>query len=253
MVGVASSLLQTGFVFATQPLTPDLSRLNPLAGLRRLVSLRSLVEMVKAGLKLVVVGWVAFVVLRDRATDMMGLLGGDLRATAAVPFWAVFDLALRVGLIFLALAVFDFVYQRWEQEKRLRMTREELREELKRTEGDPLIRSRIRQRQRALASRRMMAAVPRATVVIINPVHVAVALEYRPEVMAAPRVTAKGQRLIAERIKEIAREYKVPIVENPPLAQALFQAVEIGQAIPGALYQAVAEVLAFIYRLRGRF
>jgi len=149
------------------------------------------------------------------------------------------------------LAILDFLFQRWETERHLRMTREELKEELKQTEGDPWVKARIRQIQRAMAQRRMMAEVPKADVIITNPQHLAVALKYELGEMPAPQVVAKGANFLAERIKEIAEKHQIPIVENPPLARALYQ-VEIGEYIPAELYQAVAEVLAYVYKLKGK-
>lgn len=161
-------------------------------------------------------------------------------------------LFLRVGLATATLALFDFFYQRYEFRQQLKMTKQEIKEEFKQTEGSPEIRGAIRRRQRELARRRMMEDVKKADVVITNPTHFAIALRYRASEMAAPRVLAKGEGLVAQRIKEVAREADIPLVENKPLAQTLFRTVEIGHAIPQELFQAVAEVLAFVYRLKGR-
>ncbi len=172
----------------------------------------------------------------------------------AIAFTA--DLAAQVVIrtlgALLVVAFADYAYQRWEHERNLRMTRQELKQELKETEGDPQLRSRIRQRQREIARRRMMAAVPKADVVVTNPTHYACALSYVGPTMRAPRLVAKGQNYLALKIREVAREHRVPVVENPPLARALYVAVEIGDEIPPDLYRAVAEVLAFVYRLRGK-
>jgi flagellar biosynthetic protein FlhB len=164
---------------------------------------------------------------------------------------AAFRVALKCSLMLVALAILDYAYQRWEFEKSIRMTKQEIKEEMKNTEGNPQIKSRIRQVQRDVAFRRMMSDVPKADVVVTNPTQIAVALKYDMEEMEAPEVVAKGQRLIAERIKEIAKENDIPIVENKPLARALFKACDVGMQIPANLFRAVAEVLAYVYKLNG--
>lgn len=172
---------------------------------------------------------------------------------AIAGFWQIlYNVALRIILALLVLGVLDYLYQRWEYAKSLRMTKKELKDEYKQLEGDPQIKSRIKQRQRQLAMRRMMQDVPKADVVITNPTHYAVALRYDAATMAAPQVVAKGEGYLAARIREIAEENKVPLVENPPLARAIYKAVDVGGFIPAELYQAVAEVLAFVYRLQRR-
>jgi len=252
VAGVAANLGQVGFVFAPHLLAPDLSRISPSRGLERLVSRRALIELVKATTKVAAVAGITYVTVRQNTGVLPALmdaaivpaLGVALRLASAV-FW-------RVGLAMLVLAVADYVYQRFEHEGRLRMTREELKQEFKETEGHPQVRARIRQRQMQIARRRMMTEVKRADAVVANPVHYAVALRYDARRMAAPVVVAKGRGPIAERMKQVARQAGVAVVTNPPLAQALYRAVDIGRAIPEDLYQAVAEVLAFVYRLRGR-
>jgi flagellar biosynthetic protein FlhB len=159
-------------------------------------------------------------------------------------------LAVKISAVLLVLAMFDFAYQKFEFASNLKMTRQEVREELKDTEGNPVIKARVRQIQREMARQRMMQDIPKADIVITNPTHLAVALKYNPADMPAPMVVAKGQRLLAEKIKEIAREHKVPVIENKPLAQSLFKVVDVGAYIPATLYRAVAEVLAYIYRLK---
>lgn len=250
-VGLLANLVQTGLLITWSPLAPDLNRINPVQGLRRLLSWRALVDLVRATLKLAVVSLVVYQTLRGRLEVLLLLPLQPLGSSLAQVWGLAWNLLLAAAGALLALAVLDYGYQRWSYERSIRMTREEVREELKQTEGHPLIRQRIRQLQRAVARRRMMAAVPRAQVVITNPVHLAVALQYLLGQMRAPRVVAKGERLLAEQIKQVARAHGVPVVENPPLAQALYRTVEVGQEIPPALYQAVAEVLAFILRLRG--
>lgn len=250
--GVLANLLQVGVLWTTEPLKPRLERLDPLAGLRRLLSGRGAVEMSKALAKVCLVGAMAYLALRDRWPELALLVGSDLRVAVDVLASVAFDLVARVAAALLVLAALDYLYQRRSFEASIRMTRRELLEELRQNEGDPYLRHRLRQQQRQLSKHRMLAAVPRATVVVTNPTHLAVALRYDPDRTPAPVVVAKGARLMAEQIKRAARQHDVPVVENPPLAQALYKAVEVGMAIPVALYQAVAEVLAFVYRLKGR-
>lgn len=252
VLGVASNYVQGSVVLSAYPLRPDFSRLNPLQGLARIFSGRSLVELLKMIGKVSIIGVVVYQVLSERLLGLGPLLGSDLPRASQVLADAGFELGFKAGLAMLIMAALDYAYQRWTYERRLRMTREELREEMRQGEGSPEMRGRIRQQQRRLASQRMIQAVPRADVIVVNPVEVAVALQYNAEGMRAPVVVAKGLRLLAQRIKDVARESDVPIVENRPLAQALYRSVEIGVEIPPALYQAVAEVLAFIYSLKGK-
>ena len=250
VVGVVGSVVQSGPVLATKALSPDFSRINPLRGLRRILSRRSLVELVKSVAKLGIVGYVVFQAFQDKFLYLVTLSGSDISNAAAVISDVAMEILLKAGFALLALALLDYGYQRWEYEKNIRMTKHEVKEEMRQSEGDPKIRGKIRQQQRQIAARRMMQDVPKSDVIVTNPTHLAVALQYRPESMHAPRVVAKGQRLIAERIKDVARQHGVPVVENKPLAQALFKTVEVGSEIPPALYHAVAEILAFIYSLR---
>ena len=249
-VGVLAQVLQVGFLASSHPLLPQWSRIDPLAGLRRLFSLRSAVELAKGLAKAAAVTWAAWGVvasLVQAGPDWMAT--SPIEAALQVGQLALSALA-RMGLMLLIIGVADYAYQRWEFEQGLRMSRREVIDEFRQTEGDPHVRSRIRQRMRQLVSRRMMQQVPQASVVVTNPTHVAVALRYEPDETEAPVVVAKGQELLARRIVELARQHAVPVVENPPLAWSLYQGVEVGQAIPPELYRAVAEVLAYVYRLR---
>lgn len=247
VVALVSGLFQAGFVFSASPLAPTLDRMNPVTGFSRIFSTRSSVELLKSFFKIVLVGYVAYAGVRGEIGRFPSFT--DASPLAAALFFG--DLAYRIGLrivlLLLFLALVDYAYQRYEFEKSIRMTKQEIRDELKQLEGDPLLRARIRQRQREIARRRMMMEVPRADVVITNPVHLAVALRYDPVSMAAPAVIAKGQRLIADRIREIAASHNIPIVEDPELARVLFKDCEVGSVIPGELYRAVAEILAWIY------
>lgn len=252
VVGVAVNLLQVGVMFTAEPLAPNWARLNPVAGFMRLFSRRAFVESVKTLLKVLLIGWLAFSAVRADAAMLLRTSEIDPLMVLMLVGQLLYKMAWRVGLAMLVLALLDYGFQRWEYEKSLRMTKEEVKQELKQTEGDPQVKSRIRARQQAIARRRMMQAVPKADVVVTNPTHYAVALQYDSQKMAAPTVVAKGMNLIALRIRELAQQHSVPIVENPPLAQSLYRTVDIGEQIPPELYQAVAEVLAYVYRLRRR-
>jgi len=248
-VGVVANLGQVGFMFSGEALKIDPKKINPLSGVKRLFALRGVVDLLKSMIKITIVSIVIYNVVRDN----IGILLAAPRMSVGVSVAAIVKVAMtsgiRVGVVMLAIAGADFIYQRYEFEKNLKMTKEEIREEMKRYEN-PQLKSRIRARQRQIAMNRMMSAVPNADVVITNPTHFAVVLKYDNKKMNEPQVVAKGQRLTAQRIKAVAKENNVPMVENRPLARSLFSSVEIGQAIPGDLYQAVAEILAFVYRMK---
>lgn len=251
-VGLASNILQVGFLLTARPLMPRWSVLNPFEGFRRMLSLRSLTELVKSILKVSIIGLIAWFTVKadlDAIVPLVGASGGELLTRVGQ---ATVRLGLRVGGALLVLAALDYGYQRWEYERSLRMSRQEVEEEQKQQEGDPRIKGRIRQLQRLMSRRRMMAEVPTADVVLTNPTHYAVALRYDRLTMAAPVVVAKGMRKLAERIKQVAREHRVPIVEDPPLARLLYKEAELDRPIPVQLYQAVAQVLAHVWRLKHR-
>lgn len=252
VVGFAASALQVGLVFSGKALAFKGERLNPISGVARMFSVRSGVELLKSIAKILVVGYIVFCFLRDRYPEIQSLAGGDYLTSCSIIGGLTWGLLLRSAMALFVIAGLDYMFQRQQIEKQLRMTKQEVKEDYKRTEGDPMVKSRIRQKQREISKQRMMGEVPKADVVITNPTHYAVALRYDAEGGAAPVVLAKGQRLIAQRIKEIATEANVPIVENVQLARALYASVEIGQEIPAELYQAVAEVLAYVYRLSHR-
>ena len=252
VAGFVANLCQVGFNFTLQPLAPDWNRVNPVRGFARIFSLRALVELTKSLLKLGIVGWVAYGYLRGNyhlITTMSAMGHAQVYATLGYLAWNLF---LRAAAALICIAGLDYLFQRFQFERSIRMTKQEVKDDWKRSEGDPLTKSRQRQRHRELARARMMQELARATVVVTNPVHLAVGLRYQPREMDAPEVVAKGQRLLAQRIKEVARENGVPIVENPELARALYHQVGIGQRIPADLYQTVAEIIAFVYRLSGR-
>jgi flagellar biosynthetic protein FlhB len=250
LAGLAASVLQVGFHITPKAITPKLSKINPLTGVQRMFTIRSLGELLKSLLKLFIVGFLCWKVISDHLIALMQLTGGDFRPGMAAIGAVAMELLLKVGLAYVVLAIADYAFQRWQFEKGIKMTKQEIKEEARSQELAPELRSRIRQVQRTLARKRMMQRVPQADVVITNPTHLAVALQYDASKMAAPKVIAKGQRLVAEQIKEIARANGVPLVENKPLAQALYRAVGVDQEIPRELYKATAEVLAFIYRLK---
>jgi len=251
-VAFLSFYLQTGGLAAWETLVPKAERIDPIKGFKRLFSLPSLVELLKSVLKLLLISYVAYLVVDSEKERVLLLARAEVPELGRVLFVLARNLFFKTLLALAVLAILDFLFQRWETERQLRMTKEELKEELKQTEGDPWVKSKIRQIQRAMAQKRMMAEVPKADVVITNPVHYAVALKYELKEMPAPQVLAKGKGHLAQRIKEIAEEAGVPVVENPPLAQALYRDVEVGGFIPQELYQAVAEVLAYVYRLKGK-
>lgn len=251
VAGVTVNYLQTGWIFTLEPLKVKLDRINPLAGLKRMFSPQKWVDLLKALFKIVSVVLIVWSTYKGKAFPLAETNVLYPPLTMAGMIWRLmFTIVLRIAFLLMALAIFDFYYQRFQYRKSLRMTKKEVQDELKQTEGDPRIRSRIRQKQRQLAMRRMMHEVPKADVVVTNPTHIAVALQYEAEKMAAPKVLAKGEGYVALKIKEIATEHRIPLVENKPLAHTLYRTVEIGELIPPHLYQAVAEVLAFVYKLR---
>ena len=257
IVGVLGNIFQIGLIFSSQPLMPQMSRINPISGFQRILSMRGLFEAVKSIFKIGLIGYIVYRTIMSGLVDVVSLVDADKSNIAALFVSTVgrigFQVFLRAALALLFLSIFDFLYQRWQHEQDIRMTREEIREEMKRTEGDPEIRRRIRRVQRELSQARMMKAIPEADAVITNPVHLAVAIKYDYEVMDSPYVVAKGERKIARQIREIAEEHGVPIVENPPLAQALYKNVEVGEVIPMEFYQAIAEVLAYVHELTNRY
>lgn len=252
-LGIVVNVAQTnGPVFAAEAMTPDFSRVNPAKGFQRFFSSRAFVDLAKSLFKIGFIGFIAFATIRDSYPQLIMTARMELTSALGLIGGILFTMAVRVVTGMLVLSAIDYFYQRWQHEKQLRMSKEEIKQENKQTEGDPQWKSRIRARQRAIARKRMMADVPKADVVITNPTHFAVALRYDPEKMSAPIVVAKGQDLIAKRIREIAQENDVPIIENPPLARTLFKHADIGREIPADLYEAVAEVLAFVYQINQR-
>lgn len=252
VVALLSSTLQVGFLLSSTPLSPSLQKINPLEGFKRLFSKKALVELLKSLLKLGGVGLIIYQSASSALSWSLDHMGADLGISMAALSQLIFSTSIRVIAFLLALGFADYIYQRLEFNKSLRMTKQEIKEEYRQAEGDPQVRARMRERQRLLARRRMMHDVPRADVVIVNPTHLAIALKYDPDAADAPLVLAKGQGHLAAKIKEIAAEHRIAIVENKPLAQTLFAAVDVGDEIPPQFYQAVAEVLAFVFRAQRR-
>lgn len=250
LVALLTNAMQVGLYITAQPLAPDLNRINPVRGFQRLFSQRAAVELLKALLKFGLIAWVAWRTLQSQMDSLLGAAQLPM-PYALVPLAdALYQVGLRVGVLWLILAILDYLYQRWDFEKSIRMSRYELKEEFKQLEGDPQLRARIRRRMQEIARRRAVGEVRRADVVVTNPVTYAIALRYDRATMRAPRVVAKGKGWLAQRIREEALKWHVPIVPNPPLARSLYAQVEVGEEIPSTLYQAVAEVLAYVYRLR---
>lgn len=252
VAAIAASVLQNGILFTTEPLAPKLERISPISGVKRLFSMRSVVEFLKSLVKIIVVGVVAWVAVYPELSHIRQLPGSNTEAM----LYYLSNMALRmiIGIIIAMffITIFDILFQRFQHTKSLRMSRQELRDEHKQSDGDPMVKQRLRQLRMERARKRMMAAVPEADVVITNPTHFAIALKYDNAVMNAPMVIAKGQDLIALKIREVAKENNIPVVENPPLAQALFKSSEIDEEIPAAHYEAVAKIISYVYKLKGK-
>lgn len=250
ILGLIVNILQIGWKVTWKPLKPNFKRINPLSGFKKMFSLRSIVELVKSILKLVIIGSVVYGFIHEQIKNIKGLLNMNYEQVLSYTGNIVVSMALRIGVIYIFIAALDYAYQRYEHEKSLKMTKQEIKEEYKQAEGDPQIKAKIKQKQREISMRRMMQDVPKADVVITNPTHFAVAVMYKADGENAPIVLAKGQDYMAKRIREIAKEHKIQIVENKPLARTLYSTTEIGQEIPPDLYQAVAEILAYVYSLK---
>lgn len=251
ITAILSNIMQVGFMLSAESIKPKLSKLDPIKGLGRLFSKQSFMELFKSLLKLAIVGGIAYLTIKSEMKNLSLLGDMELNSIIAYILLTIFKLFIRCTLAMIFLVVIDYAFQKWDFEKKLKMSKKEVKDEFKRTEGDPLIKSRIRSIQMEMARKRMMQAVPEADVVITNPTYLALALKYDNSVMNAPKLLAKGSGEIAKRIKELAEKHDIPIVENKELARSLYSLVEIGQEIPPALYQAVAGVLAYVYKLKG--
>ncbi len=247
VTGIAVNLAMVGPLFTTESLRPDLNKINPIAGAKRFFAARSFVELLKGVVKLIIVGSIVWNVLADRYPVLLGGLRMSPQTIGPLIAETAWTLALRCILALVAIAILDFYWQRFDYKKSLRMSKQEVKDESKQQEGDPAVKGEIRKRMRQASRRRMMQQVPKATVVITNPTHFAVALLYDTDV-GAPMVVAKGADDVALRIRQLAKEHEVPVVENPPLARELFRLVELGEIIPSELYAAVAEILVSLSR-----
>ena len=252
LVGILASVLQVGVQITLKAIAPKFNKISPLTGLKRLFSTQSLADFLKSMAKLIIVGIVGYITYMDKITELNGLSVATPEAILEYNFTVVAEVSGKIVLALVAIAIFDYLYQRWHHEKQLMMTKHEVKEETKQTEGDPQLKARIRQIQREMSNARMMQEVPKADALIVNPTHFSVAILYDRDVMEAPEITAKGIDHMALRMRTVARENSVPILERPELARDLYANVEIGETIPERFYKAIAEILAFVYRLRRR-
>ena len=250
VASVGANLLQFGFLFSFQTIVPSFNKINPVTGLQRLFSKNTLVNLAKQLLKLGAVLIIIYTSVMANINTLFML--GQMSATQIVGFIGdlIFGIGWKFGFLLVVIGLLDFVYEKWQFEENMKMSKQEVKDEYRQSEGNPEVKGAVKRRQREFARRRMMAAVPRATVVVTNPTHFAVALEWDEVKMDAPLVTAKGADLVAKRIREIAKEHGVPIMENAPLARTLYAKVELDQTIPPNLYAAVAQVIAFVYKLK---
>ena len=251
-VGIFASVLQVGVQITFKAIAPKFNKISPLTGLKRLFSSQSLADFLKSMAKLIIVGFVGYLTYIEKITELNGLSVSTPESILIYNFTVVAEVAGKIVLALVAIAIFDYFYQRWHHEQQLMMTKQEVKDETKQTEGDPQLKARIRQIQREMSNARMMQEVPKADAVIVNPTHFSVAILYDRDVMSAPEVIAKGADHLALRMRTVARENNVPILERPELARDLYANVEIGDDIPERFYKAIAEILAFVYRLRKR-
>ena len=252
LIAVISNVAQVGFLISWEALKPKFDKFDIIKGLGRLISKQSLMELFKSITKLVMIGGVAFLTVKGEMEGIKELGQLEVSGIGLCILKLILKIFFRVCIAMVFLAALDFAFQKWQFEEKLKMTKQEVKEEHKQREGDPLIKSRIRKVQMEVARKRMMQEVPEADVVVTNPVHLAVAIKYDRALMNAPHVIAKGAELVAEKIKTLAREHNVPVVENKALAQSLYRAVDVGDEVPMDFYQTVAEVLAYVYKLKGK-
>lgn len=252
IVALAAGLLQNGVVLSAENLKPKFSKISPIAGLGRIFSMRTVVEFIKNILKISLVATIGFLAIYPELHHLNTLPNNSAEAILLFLAKLAGRLTVGIAIAMFFIALFDLIYQRFQHTKSLRMTKQEIKEEYKQSEGDPVIKQRLRALRMEKAKQRMMAEVPKSDVVITNPTHFAIALSYRPSEHKAPVVVAKGQDLIALKIKEIAEENDVPVVQNPPLARALFASTEIEEEIPLIHYEAVAKIISYVYQLKGR-
>lgn len=252
VLALVANIAQVGFMANGQGLTPKFSKIDPIKGFKNIFSMRSFVEFLKSILKLLLIAYLVYSTLWGQIRNFASL--SHVSAEGAYRFASklTMSLSIKIAATLFILAIFDYIYQKYEYEKSIKMSKQDIKDEYKKMEGDPLIKGKIRERQRRMAMQRMMQEVPKADVIITNPTHFAVALKYDGSKMEAPQIIAKGQDYVALRIRELAKEHGIVTMENKPLARALFQRTEIGDVVPADLFQAVAEVLAYVYKLKGK-
>ncbi len=252
VAGVFSNYVQVGAMFTTEPLQPKLEKIDPIKGFKRIFSMRAIVELLKSILKISFIGGITFVILYWRIDEVLSLSFKSASDSLTTMASLAVQMGIAASLALLFLSILDYLYQKYDFEKNIRMSKQDLKDEHKNMEGDPLIKSKIKQRQREMAMRRMMQEVPQADVVITNPTHFAIALKYDENKMDAPYVVAKGVDYVAQKIKYIAKENDVIMVENRPLARSLYDSAEIGDGVPEEFFKAVAEILAYVYRMKNK-
>jgi len=250
VAAIAANFFQFGLLFTTEPLKLDLKKLDPIQGLKRIFSIKAIIELLKSILKISFIGSVTTLILWMNLEQVLALSFKTAWDTLSTVGWLTGTMGVAASCVLLFISVLDFFYQKFDYEKNLKMSKQDIKDEHKNSDGDPIIKSRIRQRQREMAMRRMMQEIPTADVVITNPTHFAIALKYDDESMDAPTVVAKGADFVAQKIKLIAKENNVVMVENRPLARSMYDQVEVGQRIPDEFFKAVAEVLAYVYRIK---
>ncbi len=252
LVGLIANIVQVGFLFTLKPITPNFEKINPISGFKRLFSMRSVVELIKNLLKLSIISLVAWFTIKSAFDEMVILADSSIMVIWGFILTTSYDVIIRITVVLIVIAVLDYAWQKYEHEKQLKMSKQEVKEERKQMDGDPMVKSRIRSLQREMARRRMMEQVPKATVVVTNPTHIAIAIRYEPSENDTPVVVAKGKRLIAARIKQTAIDNKIPIVEDKPLARAMYDKVVEGSPIPVEFFTAIAEILAYVLKLKNR-
>ncbi|MBS4177106.1 flagellar biosynthesis protein FlhB [Lederbergia citrea] len=250
LAGIGANLMQVGFMASGEPLMPKLEKIDPIKGLKRIFSIRAIVELLKSMLKIGFVGAITLFVLWSRIDEVLILSHKSIASALKTLGSLTIQMGIAASIALLFLSLFDYLYQRYDYEKNIRMSKQDIKDEYKNIEGDPLIKSKIKQKQREMAMSRMMQEVPKADVIITNPTHYAIALKYDEEKAEAPIVLAKGVDFMAQKIKLIAGEHKIVMVENRPLARSLYEQVDIGDTIPDDFFKAVAEILAYVYRIK---
>jgi len=250
LMGVVASLMQSGFIFTNEPLKPDLKKLDPISGFKKIFSMRSVVDLLKNLAIVTTISIIAYNFIKSNYLDIMTYGSLKIEAILGVFGSLVVDIFFKISIVMLIISIIDFAYQKYKHNKELKMSMQEIKEEYKQQEGDPQIKSKIRQKQREMASSRMMQQVPDATVVITNPTHLAIAIKYEQGGEGAPIIVAIGADNVAIKIKEIASDNDIPIIENKPLARLIYKELDVGSEIPTDMYQAVAEILALVYKLK---